>query len=158
MKTNRETVIQSAAQTKPALLEANPPLWTASFILIFLSTITIFISFHSMMPTLPIYIQQFGGGTGIAGLALGSLTLAAVLIRPVTGWALDNYGRKRIYIGGLLIFLLVTRDQPLDSRLFFFSRPLYHLFCAYTYCAVAGPAYSIPSCRKANGATSLRHH
>lgn len=108
METNGETGIQPAAQAKQVLPEANPPLWTASFILICLSTIATFLAFHCMIPTLPIYIQQFGGGTGMAGLALGALTLAAVVIRPVTGWALDNYGRKRIYLGGLLIFLLVT--------------------------------------------------
>jgi len=108
MDTSEETDIQPAALTTPVLPGANPPLWTVNFILICLSTIATFFAFHSTIPTLPIYIQQFGGGTGMAGLALGSLTLAAVLIRPVTGWALDNYGRKLIYLGGLFIFLFAT--------------------------------------------------
>ncbi|HAP31963.1 MAG TPA: MFS transporter [Firmicutes bacterium] len=108
METQEETVVQPSAQEGQALPGVNPPLWTANFILICLSTIATFFAFHSLIPTLPIYIQQFGGGPGVAGLALGSLTLAAVMIRPVTGWALDNYGRKPIYLGGLLIFLLVT--------------------------------------------------
>lgn len=81
-------------------------LWTLDFILICLSTVTVYIAFHSLIPTLPVYIKDLGGSTGTAGLALGLLTVAAVLIRPFAGWALDGYGRKLIFLGGLLIFLL----------------------------------------------------
>ncbi len=85
-----------------------PPLWTTSFILICLSALTTFVAFHSLLPTLPVYIQQFGGSTSLAGMALGSLTVAAVLTRPITGWALDNYGRRLIYLGGILLFTIPT--------------------------------------------------
>jgi MFS family permease len=37
---------------------------------------------------------------------MAALTLAAVFSRPVAGWALDKYGRKLIYLGGLLVFLV----------------------------------------------------
>ena len=83
-----------------------PPLWTASFILICLSALTTYVAFHSLLPTLPLYIQQFGGSTSLAGMALGSLTVAAVLTRPITGWALDSYGRRLIYLGGILLFTI----------------------------------------------------
>ena len=83
-----------------------PPLWTANFIVVCLSAFTTFIAFHSLIPTLPIYIQQFGGSTSMAGMALGSLTVASVLIRPITGWALDSYGRRLIYLGGILLFVI----------------------------------------------------
>jgi MFS family permease len=83
-----------------------PPLWTLNFILICASTLCIFLAFHSLYPTLPIYIERFGGSTRIAGLALTSLTVAAIFSRPITGWALDKYGRKAIFIGGLVIFLI----------------------------------------------------
>ncbi|MFZ3173050.1 MAG: MFS transporter [Carboxydocellales bacterium] len=82
------------------------PLWTRDFILILLSTILVFIAFHSLIPTLPMYIKELGGSTGTAGLALGLLTGSALLIRPFSGWALDGYGRRLILLGGLLLFLL----------------------------------------------------
>lgn len=82
------------------------PLWTKDFILILLSTISVYIAFHSLIPTLPMYIKELGGSTGTAGLALGLLTGGAVLIRPFSGWALDGYGRRLILLGGLLLFLL----------------------------------------------------
>lgn len=88
------------------LPEGKPTLWTFDFILICLSTLCMFLAFHSLYPTLPIYIERFGGSTKIAGLALTALTAAAIVSRPVTGWALDKYGRKPIFIGGLFLFLI----------------------------------------------------
>ena len=37
---------------------------------------------------------------------MAALTLAAFFSRPVAGWGLDKYGRKLIYLGGLLVFLV----------------------------------------------------
>ena len=62
-------------------------LWTLNFILICFSAFASFLAFHSLHPTLPIYIEKFGGTAKIAGLALTSLTVAAIFSRPVTGWA-----------------------------------------------------------------------
>lgn len=86
--------------------QPKPRLWTRDFLLICLSTVTVYIAFHSLLPTLPVYIKELGGSTGTAGLALALLTIAAVFIRPVAGWALDGYGRKTLFLSGLVIFLL----------------------------------------------------
>ena len=93
-------------QVKAALPnQGKPPLWTRDYILICLSTLAMYISFHSLIPTLPVYIERFGGTTGAAGLALSALTLAAVISRPFAGWCLDKYGRKKIFIGGYYFLL-----------------------------------------------------
>ncbi len=81
-------------------------LWTLNFILICFSTFATYLAFHSLHPTLPIYIEKYGGTTQIAGFALASLTVAAIFSRPVAGWALDRYGRKYIFFAGLIIFLI----------------------------------------------------
>lgn len=83
-----------------------PKLWTLDFILICLAHFSIYLVFFSFAPTLPIYIEEFGGSSTFAGLAMASLTLAAVFSRPFAGWGLDKYGRKLIFLGGLLLFLL----------------------------------------------------
>lgn len=85
---------------------ARPPLWTFNFILICLSSLALFFAFYSLIPTLPVYIERFGGTSRIAGLALAALALASVITRPFAGWALDKYGRKTIFLGGLLLYLL----------------------------------------------------
>ena len=82
------------------------PLLTLNFALICLSNLTLYMVFYGLNPTLPIYIEQFGGTTEIAGLALTSLTLAAIISRPITGWCVDKYGRRLFLVIGLLLFLL----------------------------------------------------
>lgn len=96
--------------TKPIETQAvaNQRLWTSNFILICLSNISIYLVFHGLLPTLPIYIENLGGSISMAGLAFAFLTIAAVISRPFTGWALDNYGRKIILAAGLLIFFVPT--------------------------------------------------
>ncbi len=83
-----------------------PKLWTKDFIFSCLANLAIYLVFYGFAPTLPIYIEKFGGSSAIAGLAMASLTLAAVFSRPVAGWALDKYGRRLLFLGGLLLFLL----------------------------------------------------
>jgi MFS family permease len=85
-----------------------PRLWTFNFLLICLSTLTLSLVFHSFNTTLPVYIEKFGGTAKIAGLALSSLTAAAIISRPITGYYLDKYGRKLIFLGGLILFMIPT--------------------------------------------------
>ncbi len=94
-------------EKKPEHIQPHKPqLWTFNFFLIFFSTLCMFIAFHCLHPSLPIYIERFSGSTRFAGLALTSLALAAIIARPTTGWALDKYGRKTIFIGGLFLFMV----------------------------------------------------
>lgn len=81
-------------------------LWTRDFVLICLSNLTIFLGLQVLLPTLPIYVEFLGGDEAMAGLVIGVFTISAVLIRPFVGMALDVYGRKIIYLSGLLLFLL----------------------------------------------------
>ena len=84
---------------------SNLKVWTPNFVLLCLSNLVVFMSFHVLLPTLPLYIQYHGGSKSVAGLALGSLTISAIILRPFAGWFLDNYGRKFILAVGLLTFL-----------------------------------------------------
>lgn len=81
-------------------------LWTRDFVLICLANLTIFLGFQMLLPTLPVYVEFLGGDEAMAGLVIGVFTISAVLVRPFVGMALDVYGRKIIYLSGLLIFLL----------------------------------------------------
>ena len=94
-------VQDTAKQSKPAL-------WTPNFLLLCLSNISVCLAFHSLLPTLPMYIQSLGGGKETVGLALAALTVAAVIARPIAGWAADTMGRRLIMLAGLFLFLLPT--------------------------------------------------
>jgi MFS family permease len=49
-------------------------------------------------------VKSLKVGPGYTGIILATYTVAALLIRPLTGFMLDKYGRKWIYLGGLLAF------------------------------------------------------
>ena len=80
------------------------PLWTRDFLLIVAANLVTFLSFQMLMPTLPALATSLGGKETAAGLVIAIFTVSAVLMRPFAGRGLDTYGRKVVYIAGLLIF------------------------------------------------------
>ena len=77
-----------------------------NYILAWFVALLLFMAFDSMIPVLPVYMEMHEGVSGAAGLPLAAITLGALLIRPFAGWALDAYGRKKLFWGGILLFLL----------------------------------------------------
>jgi len=66
------------------------------------------IAFYFLIPTLPIYLEVvLGVSRGYVGLVLAAYTIAALLIRPLTGLAIDRKGRKMIYLISFLLFSLL---------------------------------------------------
>jgi len=107
MKKNfRKTVVDEAGDSGTGLANNADELWTRDFILVCLANLTLFLGFQMLMPTLPAFAVYLGGDEAIAGLVVGCFTVSAVLIRPFAGAGLDLYGRKIIFLAGILIFLL----------------------------------------------------
>ena len=71
-------------------------LWTGGF--------TLFLSFFLLMPTLPLYARALGIPDSRIGLLSGAFPLAAMLVRPLAGWAADRHGRKPLMLLGALVF------------------------------------------------------
>ena len=65
-------------------------------------------SFYFLIPTLPVYFEQILGAekTDI-GIVLSMFAVAALIIRPFTGWAVDRWGRRWIYLVSLLALSLM---------------------------------------------------
>ncbi len=77
-------------------------LWTRPFIVLALINTVIFIGFHMLNATFPFYIKELGGDEAIAGLTTGLFSVAAVIVRPIIGWFVDNRGRRVILLVGLI--------------------------------------------------------
>jgi MFS family permease len=61
--------------------------------------------FYFLIPTLPVYIVDvLGAGPGMVGYILAVYTLSAMIIRPFTGYSLDAFGRKWIYLFSFFTF------------------------------------------------------
>ena len=83
-------------------------LWTKDFTLITLANLLMAIAFYFMVPILPVFLSDnFSATESQIGLVLSFYTIAALLIRPFAGYALDVIGRYSIYVGSLLVFSTV---------------------------------------------------
>lgn len=86
----------------------NTPLWTRNFILLTLSGFLLSLAFYMLIPTLPVFlVEGLGAQKSRVGWIIAIYTLAALLIRPVTGYWIDSRGRKMMLLGSLVLFAVV---------------------------------------------------
>jgi predicted MFS family arabinose efflux permease len=80
-------------------LTKRPPLWTKNFILVFFSNLLLFFSFYMLIPVLPFYLtDNLGTNNSVAGIVLSLYTISALLIRPFSGFLVDMFARKPLYL------------------------------------------------------------
>lgn len=89
-------------------------------------------SMASLLPTLPLYIEDVGGTTQQIGIVMGSFALGLVLCRSWLGRLADRRGRKVV----LLIGMTVAAIAPL-GYLFVKSIPLLMLLRAFHGISIA---------------------
>lgn len=83
-------------------------LWSRNFILILLITFLMYVGYNILIVILPLHISDIGGNPTEIGLIVSLFALAALMSRPVAGHLLDNQGRKKVYIAGMLSIAIVT--------------------------------------------------
>ena len=84
---------------------AQDRLWTRDFLLADFSGFLIFGSFYYLMSTLQYYVVGLGGNVAEVGLVQGVFVIVAVLLRPMVGNLLDNRGRRRFLLLGIVIIV-----------------------------------------------------
>ncbi|NKX58400.1 MFS transporter [Bacillus cereus] len=92
-------------------------LWTKSFIQMTFAMLFLFTGFYLLVPTLPLFIKEIGGNESQVGLMMGMFTIAAVVIRPIIGGMLDQYGRRSFIIFGLIFFGLTMYSYNIASTI-----------------------------------------
>ncbi len=132
-----------------------PPLWTIRFLLACLANFSLFSGFYLLLPVLPLYLTDaFQAKISVVGIALSSYTVAALLIRPFSGFAMDFLPRKSLYLLTYLLFILVFPVYLLMHSLSLFI--LLRIWHGFTFGAVttAGTTLVIdilPSERRGEG-------
>ena len=116
-----------------------PRLFTPAFGALFAAALVFFTSGSTVLPV----ASRFAAGplgadaTGV-GISIGAFAIAALLLRPVVGWASDRFGRRPLLVlGGLLtivalLFHLVATTLPL----FVIARSLLGIAEAFFFVAV----------------------
>lgn len=101
---------------------AKDALWTPAFILICLSNFLTFFAFYLLLPVLPTYLLDvFRASPSVSGAVLASYTLAALAIRPFSGFIADTVARKPLHVACLLLFVAQFGGYLLASSLLLFT-------------------------------------
>ncbi|ANE45059.1 multidrug transporter [Paenibacillus swuensis] len=64
------------------------------------------LGFGLIIPILPDFLKEFGAGGGVAGYLVAAFGLSQFVFSPIAGDWSDKYGRKKMIVGGLLLFSL----------------------------------------------------
>ncbi len=82
-------------------------LFTPSYCLILATNFLVFFGFYLLMPVLPFYLTDtYGVSNANVGAILACYVVAALMIRPFSGYIIDAFARKPLYIFSLVIFML----------------------------------------------------
>lgn len=86
----------------PQTHRSDDSLFTLDFFLLCLSSFLFFMSFNMVIPELPAYLTEMGGGDQI-GWIIGLFTLAALISRPYSGRLTDTIGRIPVMVIGAVV-------------------------------------------------------
>lgn len=80
-------------------------LWNRHFLTICLSSFFIFMTFYILTVTLPAFVlENLQGNKQNIGLVTTVFVIASVIFRPLAGRWLDEFNRKALVVGSLLLF------------------------------------------------------
>ncbi len=93
-------------------------LWTRNFISACIGNFLLFFAFYLLLPILPLYlIDDFQASKTLVGVILSSYTLAALLIRPFSGFLLDLFRRKPQYLIAFFLFVISFIGYPIVTTI-----------------------------------------
>ena len=94
---------------------------TPSYLLIIAANFLQFFGFWLLIPVLPFYLQEvFGADKTSIGAILSCYTVAALCIRPFSGYLLDTFARKPLYLLAYFFFTAMFGGYLLAGTLTLF--------------------------------------
>lgn len=97
-------------------------LMTLSYCQILTANFLLYFGFYLLMPVLPFYLTEvFSTGSATVGIILSCYTVAALTIRPFSGYLLDTFARKPLYLLSYFIFTAIFAGYLLAGTLTLFT-------------------------------------
>lgn len=91
------------------------------YFLILAANFLLYFGFFLLMPVLPFYlVEEFGISKGMIGFILACYTVAALTVRPFSGYLLDTLPRKPLYLVSFLVFTAIFGGYILTGSLLVF--------------------------------------
>lgn len=93
-------------------------LFNRNYVFLCLANFLFFFSFYLLLPVLPFFIREmFRSGNSVVGAVISCYTLATLVVRPFSGYLMDTFRRKPIYVIGLSAFTLIFGSYPFASSI-----------------------------------------
>ncbi|MDE5975452.1 MAG: MFS transporter [Muribaculaceae bacterium] len=130
-------------------------LWNNNYKKAMVGNFMLFFSFYILTPLLPIYLDhQFKADKDIMGLVLSGYVVAALIVRPFSGFIVDTFDRKRVLAICFFIFFILFTGYIGAGTLLLFAivRTLHGLpFGAVTVANSTVAIDALPSSRRNEG-------
>ena len=130
-------------------------LWNSDFVKLNIANFLLFFSFYMLTPLLPIYLNvEFGAGKHTIGAVLAGYTIVALIARPLSGFIVDSFPRKKVLLTVYALFALFFGCYLIAGSLFVFTvvRTLHGApFGATTVANSTMAVDSLPARRRSEG-------
>ena len=94
---------------------------TPSYCFILAANFLLYFGFWLLIPVLPFYLSEvFSAGNSTIGIILSCYTVAALCIRPFSGYFLDSFARKPLYLMAYCIFMTMFAGYIIAGSLTLF--------------------------------------
>lgn len=82
-------------------------LWNRNYIKVMAANFMLFFAFYVLSPLLPLYLsERFGTSKDMIGIVLSGYTIAALVIRPFSGYIVDSFARKKVLMICISVFFV----------------------------------------------------
>ena len=97
-------------------------LWNAGYWKVMTANFTMCFAFYLLSPLLPLYLsEQFGAGKDVIGVVLSGYSLAALMVRPFSGYLAASFPRKKVLLVSLFLYFIFFGGYLAASSLLLFA-------------------------------------
>jgi MFS family permease len=129
-----------------------------AFVALAIATLTFFVAGGIVLPVASLYAKgPLGTDAAGVGVALGSFSIAALVMRPFVGWASDRFGRRPLLIGGsaVTVVALLLHLPATSVPLFVAVRALLGVGEAFFFVAALAAAADLAPANRRGEAISF---
>ena len=97
-------------------------LWNANYIKVMTTNFLMYFAFYLLTPLLPLYLSEtFGASKDMIGIVLSGYTVAALIVRPFSGYVVDGFSRKKVLMICLSAFAVFFAGYIAASTILMFA-------------------------------------
>ena len=102
--------------------ENQEKLWNANYVKVMTTNFLLYFAFYLLTPLLPLYLSETFGATKVTiGIVLSGYTVAALIIRPFSGYVVDSFSRKKVLMVCLCGFAIFFAGYIAASTILMFA-------------------------------------